>query len=115
MIKRNKGERPIYIYEGYHSYIVPPPFFGYDQGFKSSVNRKTYNANCSSIFYCGLCTNNLRCHERKDYRRHDKFYTNHVGKHNHDIYRSSPYYDHDLLDHIFINILKNQTDTKDVV
>jgi len=25
--KRNKGERPIYIYDGYHSYIVPPPFF----------------------------------------------------------------------------------------
>ena len=114
MIKRNKGERPIYIYEGYHSYIVPPPFFEYVQGFKSSVNRKTYNANFSPIFYCGLCTRNLRCHERKDYRRHDKFYTCHIGKHSHDIYCSSPYYDRDLLDHIFINILKNQTDIKDV-
>jgi len=114
MIKRNKGERPIYIYEGYHSYIVPPPFFEYVQGFKSSVNRKTYNANFSSIFYCGLCTRNLRCHERKDYRRRDKFYTCHVGKHSHDIYCSSPYYDRDLLDRIFINILKNQTDIKDV-
>lgn len=114
MIKRNKGERPIYIYEGYHSYIVPPPFFDYVQGFKSGVNRKTYNANFSSIFYCGVCTRNLRCHERKDYRRHDKFYTCHVGKHSHDIYCSSPYYDRNLLDHIFINILKNQTDIKEV-
>lgn len=114
MIKRNKGERPIYIYEGYHSYIVPPPFFDYVQGFKSSVNRKTYNANFSSIFYCGLCTRNLMCHERKDYRRYDKFYTCHISKHSHDIYCSSPYYDRDLLDHIIINILKNQTDIKDV-
>lgn len=114
MIKRNKGERPIYIYEGYHSYIVPPPFFDYAQGFKSSVNNKIYNANFSSIFYCGLCTRNLRCHERKDNRRHDKFYTCHVGKHSHDIYCSSPYYDRDLLDRIFINILKNQIDIKDV-
>lgn len=114
MIKRNKGERPIYIYEGYHSYIVPPPFFEYVQGFKSSVNRKTYNANFSSIFYCGLCTRNLMCHQRKDYRRKDKFYTCHIGKHSHDIYCSSPYYDRDLLEHIFIKILKNQTDIKDV-
>jgi DNA invertase Pin-like site-specific DNA recombinase len=114
MIKRNKGERPIYIYEGYHSYIVPPQFFEYVQGFKSSVNRKTYNANFSSIFYCGLCTRNLMCHQRKDYRRKDRFYTCHIGKHSHDIYCSSPYYDRDLLDNIFINILKNQTDIKDV-
>lgn len=56
---------------------------------------------------CGLCARDLRCHERKDYRRHDKFYNCHIGKHSHDIYCSSPYYDHDLLDHIFINILKN--------
>ncbi|MDD3999372.1 MAG: hypothetical protein PHX62_00565 [Bacilli bacterium] len=113
-IKINRGERPIYIYEGYHSYIVPPPFFDYVQRFKSSVNRKTYNANFSSIFYCGLCTRNLMCHQRKDYRRKDKFYTCHIGKHSHDIYCSSPYYDRDLLDRIFINILKNQTDIKDI-
>ena len=54
------------------------------------------------------------CHQRKDYRRKDKFYTCHIGKHSHDIYCTSPYYDRDLLDHIFINILKNQTDIKDV-
>ena len=54
------------------------------------------------------------CRQRKDYRRHDKFYTCHIGKHSHDIYCSNPYYDRDLLDHIFINILKNQTDIKNV-
>ena len=54
------------------------------------------------------------CHQRKGFRHKDKFYTCHIGKHSHDIYCSSPYYDRDLLDHIFINILKNQTDIKDV-
>ena len=42
------------------------------------------------------------CHQRKDYRRKYKFYTCYIGKHSHDIYCSSPYYDRNLLDVIII-------------
>lgn len=110
LIKRNKGEKPIYIYENYHPNIVPKSFFDYVQE-KRENHKITYQpATFNQLIFCGCCTRNMNSVTRNRKTKRDSYYSCNVFRHRSGMYCDAPYYDRYLIDDIFTNIIKNLID-----
>lgn len=110
LIKRNKGERPIYIYENYHPHIVPKSFFNYVQERKTNNTFTNYSTTFNQLIFCGECTRNLNSVCRNRGGKRDSYYSCNVFRHRSGMYCNTPYYDRFLIDDIFKNIIKSLID-----
>jgi len=110
LIKRNKGEKPIYIYENYHPNIISKSFFDYVQEKRENHNVKYHPATFNQLIFCGCCTRNMNSVTRNRKTKRDSYYSCNVFRHRSGMYCDAPYYDRYLIDDIFTNIIKNLID-----
>ena len=110
LIKRNKGERPIYIYENYHPHIISKSFFNYVQERRTNNTFTNYSTTFNQLIFCGECTRNLNSVNRNRGGKRDSYYSCNVFRHRSGMYCDTPYYDRYLIDDIFKNIIKGLID-----
>jgi len=105
LVKRNKGERPLYIYEHYHAPLIPPSFFDYVAKRREEDNFIIHHATFSSFLYCGKCTRNLKPIQRGPKRYLERYYSCNLYENHNQIYCDSHYLDARLLEHIIGNVI----------
>lgn len=110
MIKRSKGEKPIYIYENYHPNIIRKSYFDYVQEKRKNHNVEYHPATFNQLIFSGCCTKNMNSVTRNRKTKKDSYYSCNVFRHRSSMYCDAPYYDCYLIDDIFTNIIKNLID-----
>ena len=109
-VKKNKGERPMYIYENYHPAIIPPPYFDFVCERKKNKSFQIMGACFTSFLYCGLCTRNMNPVRKCGARKGQTYYSCNVYQDHSELYCEQKYLDGNLLEDIIINVLSQLTD-----
>jgi len=114
-VKRNKGERPMYIYENYHKAIIPSSFYEYANSRRGNKTFEIVNDSFSSFLYCGLCTRNLKPVKKYGRRKGESYYSCNVYQDHRIIYCDLKYQDGKVLEDIVDDILGQLADIETLI